>query len=58
MWLFVNKTVPHSNLTLEGNLHTLTLYNLTFGKHFTATVAAQTKYVGARGWFGLLFFVS
>ncbi|ROT62028.1 hypothetical protein C7M84_020153 [Penaeus vannamei] len=43
VWLFVNKTVPHSNLTLEGNLHTLTLYNLTFGKHFTATVAAQTK---------------
>ncbi|XP_063607751.1 roundabout homolog 2-like [Penaeus indicus] len=43
LWLFVNKTVPHSNLTLEGNLHTLTLYNLTFGKHFTATVAAHTK---------------
>lgn len=53
VWLFVNKTVPHSNLTLNGNLHTLTLYNLTYGEHFTATVAAHTKYVA----FSLYFII-
>ncbi|KAK8735056.1 hypothetical protein OTU49_005805 [Cherax quadricarinatus] len=41
--LFSNKTQPHSNLTVEGNLHSLTLHNLTYGVLFTATVAAHTK---------------
>ncbi|XP_042204885.1 roundabout homolog 2-like [Homarus americanus] len=43
VWLFINKTQPHSNLTVDGALHSLTLHNLTFGLHFTATVAAHTK---------------
>ncbi|XP_071549692.1 roundabout homolog 2-like [Panulirus ornatus] len=43
LWLFINKTQPHSNLTVDGAMHSLTLHNLTFGAHFTATVAAQTK---------------
>ncbi|XP_069160302.1 roundabout homolog 2 [Procambarus clarkii] len=43
VWLFINKTQAHSNLTVGGALHSLTLHNLTFGLHFTATVAAHTK---------------
>ncbi|CAL4087767.1 unnamed protein product, partial [Meganyctiphanes norvegica] len=43
LWLFVNKTQPHSNLTVMGNRLSLALHNLTYGNTYTATVAAFTK---------------
>ncbi|KAK4306113.1 hypothetical protein Pmani_022041 [Petrolisthes manimaculis] len=43
LWLFINKTQPHSNLTVTGSQFSITLQNLTFGSHYTATVAAHTK---------------
>ncbi|XP_045107722.1 LOW QUALITY PROTEIN: roundabout homolog 2-like [Portunus trituberculatus] len=43
LWLFLNKTQPHSNLTVPGGQHSLTLHNLTFGALYTASVAAYTK---------------
>ncbi|XP_064080611.1 roundabout homolog 2-like [Macrobrachium nipponense] len=43
LWLFINKTEWHSNLTVAGSLHSITLHNLTFGAHFTATIAAHTR---------------
>ncbi|XP_063845129.1 roundabout homolog 2-like isoform X2 [Scylla paramamosain] len=43
LWLFLNKTQPHSNLTVPGGQHSLTLHNLTYGALYTASVAAFTK---------------
>ncbi|XP_076059982.1 roundabout homolog 2-like [Oratosquilla oratoria] len=46
LWLFENKTKPHSNLTLPGQQLSVALHNLTYAAQYTATVAAFTSIGG------------